>query len=236
MEPITAGLGGGASIASMFLNQRANDAVNDARNGVTSAERARQAQLDAEAKGVTDRSLDRYANFDTGMATDAKRLSDFYKTPVTTPNTPYTVAALPPTTSDLVSREIANKSGIAAGYVNNNADTLGKLRSFGDYLGGVGRGVTRDTQEVGQLGGYKKGSQAVEQYELDSANRAGNDYKAWADILGGLGKVGLTAGLSGQFAPGVTSTGGIAGAFGPTSVGGVPLVPPIAGTFLNYGK
>lgn len=244
MDPVTlAILGGGASIASMFLNDKANSAVNDARAGVLNAERGRQAALDAEAKGVTDRSLGRYVNFDTGMADRAKTLSDFYRTPVVTPNTPYTLAPLPPTSSDLVSREIANKSGIAANYVDNQADALGKLRSFGDYLGSIGRGVARDTGEVGQIGNFKKGSSAVTQYELDDANRAGNSYKFFGDLLGGLGKVGLTAGLSGSLAPTATASGGITGAAGPTSVGGAPLVAPQpsiftsgAAPFLTYGR
>jgi hypothetical protein len=48
----------------------------------------------------------------------------------------------------------------------------------------------------------------------------------WADIASGLGKVGLTAGLAGQFGPDpvLNADGSIAGAVGPTSVGGRPLV------------
>lgn len=228
--------GGAASIASMFLNNRANNAVDEARAQAINAERGRQAAFDAEAQGVTDRSLGRYVNFDTGMADRAKTLADFYRTPVVTPNTPYTLAPLPPTSSDIVEREIANRSGIASNYVEHQADSLAKLRSFGDYLGGVGRGVARDTQEVGQIGGFKKGSAGVNQLELENANRAGNQYRFFGDLLGGLGKVGLTAGLSGFYAPGAAVSSAAAAA------PGAPLnISPSAfstGTtpFLSYGR
>ncbi|MGZ5987410.1 MAG: hypothetical protein ACXWLZ_00035 [Rhizomicrobium sp.] len=254
MDPITlALLGGGGTLLSSFLNSSAQNSVNNARNGVIQAERGRQAGLDTEAKGVTDQSLGRYNNFDTQQGADAARLSDFFKTQVTTPNTPYTVAPLPPVSSDQVAREVNAKNDIAKAYVNHQADTLGKLRSFGDLFGGINRGVAQDTQQVGQLGNFKKGSTAVEQLELDNANRAGNTQKTWADIAGGLGKVALTAGLSGAFAPaaaaGVGADGSILGAVGPTSVGGAPLVgqaarfipPPNifatgASPFLSYGR
>ncbi|MGY3610275.1 MULTISPECIES: hypothetical protein [unclassified Bradyrhizobium] len=63
-----------------------------------------------------------------------------FKAPVTTPNTPYTTAPLPQASSDLVKREIAKKSAIADNYVNNQADALANLRSFGDLFGSIGRG------------------------------------------------------------------------------------------------
>jgi hypothetical protein len=208
MEPLTlALLGGGSTLASMFLNSSAQDAVDSARNGVMTAERARQLGLDTEAKGVTDKSLGRYSDFGAQQDADAARLSDFFKKAVTTPNTPYTVAALPPVASAQTAREVGMKNGIADAYVNHQADSLGKLRSFGDLLSGIGRGVAQDTGEVGQIGNFKKGSSAVEQLELDNANRAGNEQKMWADIAGGLGKVGLTAGLSGSFAPPLPTAG-----------------------------
>ena len=135
------------------------------------------------------------------MSAKKAELSDLFRTPVVTPNTQYTQAPLPPASSDLVNREINTKGDIAKAYVNHQADTLADLRSFGDLFGGIQRGQARDAQPVGQVGGFKKGSSAVEQLELDNANRAGNTEKMWADIASGLGKVGLTAGLAGQFVP-----------------------------------
>lgn len=252
MDPLTLALiGAGLTGGSSILGFGAQDSVNDARNGVISAERARQLGFDTEAKGVTNQSLGRYGNFDTQQASDAAKLATLFKTPVVTPNTPNTIVPLPAASTNQVQREIDNKTGIADAYVNHQADTLANLRSFGDTFGGIGRGVAQDQQKVGELGSFKKGSSAVEQLELDNANRAGNSEKMWADIAGGLGKVALTAGLGGAFAPaaaaGVDSTGAIMGAAGPTSINGLPLVgagyaPPAnlfstgASPFLSYGR
>jgi hypothetical protein len=249
MDPLTLALiGAGLTGGSALLNSSALSSVNDARNGVISAERARQLGLDAEAHGVANQSLGRYSNFDAQQADDTARLATLFKTPVTTPNTANTTVPLPAASTDQVQREINNKTGIADAYVNHQADTLAKLRSFGDLMGTLGRGQAQDTQQVGQIGNFKKGSTAVEQLELDNANRAGNTQRLWGDITGGLGKVALTAGLGGAFgavAPGVDTTGAIMGAAGPTSVGGAPLVGMApasnifstgATPFLSYGR
>jgi hypothetical protein len=247
MDPLTlALLGGGSSIVGSWLNGSAQDRVNEARNGIVQAERGRQAGFDAETGKLNDQSLGRYVNFDTQL--DAKRaaLAEMFKTPVVTPNTQYTAAPLPPVSSDLVAREVNNKNDIAKAYVDHQADTMANLKSFGDLFGGIGRGQARDAQLVGQIGGFKKGSAEVEKLELDNANRAGNDLKMWADIASGLGKVGLTAGLSGAFAPAAALSGAggtVAGALGPTSLNGAPLIgatPNVfasgAAPFLTYGR
>lgn len=245
MDPITlAVLGGGSSLVGSWLNSTAQDRVNEARNAVIQAERGRQAGYDAETGKLNDQSLGRYVNFDTQLEAKKAALAEMFKTPVVTPNTPYTSQPLPPVSSDLVAREVANKGDIAKAYVDHQADALANLKSFGDLFSGIGRGQARDAQLVGQVGGFKKGSAGVEQLELDNANRAGNSLKMWADIASGLGKVGLTAGLSGAFAPAAAATGGtVAGAVGPTSLGGAPLVgaaPNVFATgaapFLRYGR
>jgi hypothetical protein len=240
MDPITlAIIGAGLTAGGSFLDSGAQDSINAARSRVINAERGRQAGSDAEAKGVTDKSLGRYGNFDTQQNNDATRLSDFFKTQVTTPNTPYTTAPLPPVASDQVAREVNNKTGIADAYVNHQADTLGKLRSFGDLMGTIGRGQAQDTQQVGQIGGFKHGSSAVTNLELDNANRAGNTQKMWADIASGAGKVALTAGLGGAFAPAAAVAGAPMNIL-PAAASFTPSAPSIfaagASPFLSYGR
>ncbi|WP_398468009.1 hypothetical protein [Tardiphaga sp.] len=227
MDPLTlALLGGGSTLIGGWLNGSAQDKVNAARGEVLQAERGRQEGFDAETAAINDQSLKRFFNFGDQQDARAHQLSDYFKTPVTTPNTPYTIAALPPSTSDLTNREIAAKSDLAKMFVNNQAEKLGALRSFGDLFGGIQRGVAQDGTAIGQIGGFKKGSNAVTQLELDNANRAGNAEKMWADIATGLGKVGMTAALAGRFMPDeiINPDGSIEGALGPTSVGGKPLV------------
>lgn len=221
MDPLTLALLGGAStLGSMFFNNQAQSQVDAARNAAIQNNRGQQSALDTEAKGVTDKSLGRFSNFGAGMDADATRLADFYKTPVTTPTTPNTIAALPASTNDYVNREIGTKGGIADAFVAHNADTLGKLRSFGDVMGNISRAQAGDTQAVGQIGNFKAGDTAVTNIALDNANRAGNTDAQIGNILGGLGKVGLTAGLS----HGLTVPGTVPFATGPTSLGGAPLI------------
>lgn len=241
MDPLTLALiGGGSSLASAFFNSQAQDQVDAARSAAIQTNRGQQAALDARAKTITDKSLGRFSNFDTQQTADASKLSDFYKTPVVTPSTPNTIAALPASTNDNVNREIGAKRSIADAFVNHQADTLGNLHSFGDLMGNISRDQAADTQAVGQLGDFKRGDTAVTNIALDNANRAGNTDAAIGNLLGGAGKVALTAGLSGSLAPtgAVNTNGSIVGAVGPTSVGGAPLVNPFStrtSPFLSYG-
>ncbi|WP_316397349.1 hypothetical protein [Bradyrhizobium sp. 33ap4] len=237
MDPLSlALLGGGSTIVSSILGNNANDAVNAARAKVIAAERTRQQALDTEAQGVNNQSLGRYANFDQQQAADTARLADMFKAPVTTFNTAQTTNPLPATPSDLVARDLTNRNAIASNYVANQGDALANLRSFGDLMGTIGRGQAQDAQAVNQIGGFKKGSQAVEQLELDSANNAGNSYKALSDLFGGLGKVGLTAGLSGSFAPAAAAVkpavGNLAASLAPN---GSNVFASGATPFLTYG-
>lgn len=233
-------LAGGGTLASMFLGSAAQDKVDEARGRVLAAERARQAAFDAEAEKINTGAQDRYQGFGAQQDARATQLADMFKQPVVTPTTPNTIAALPPTTSDLVSREIANKSGIAKDYVEHQGDTLGKLRSFGDLFGDISREQAHDAQLVGQVGGFKRGSAGVQALELDSANNAGNDLKFWADLSNGVAKTALTAGLSGAFAPASAAA---------TAAPGAPMniLPPAARLdasvfargatpFLTYGR
>lgn len=222
---LLAGLGVGSSLLSSLFGSSAQDEVNAARNQAIQAERGRQQGFDAEAAKINDTSLGRYSNFDTQQAAKVAQLADLFKTPVVTPNTPNTVASLPPVASGQVQREVDMKSGLANDYVNHQADTLANLRSFGDLMGGIGRGQARDAGSISQIGGFKKGSSGVEALELDAAGHAGDGKKAIGDILGGLGKVGLTAGLSGVYSP-VAAAGSA-----PASIFSTGATP-----FLSYGR
>lgn len=204
MDPLTLALiGGGASLGSAFFNNQAQDQVDAARNAAIQTDRTQQAALDSQAKGITNQSLGRFSNFDTNMNADATKLSAMFNTPAATPTNPNLIAAIPASTNDVVNREIANKGDLATAFGKQQGDALGKLRSFGDVMGGISRAQAGDTQAVGQLGNFKAGDTAVTQIALDNANRAGNTDAAIGNLLGGAGKVALTAGLSGKLAPGV---------------------------------
>lgn len=222
MDPLTLALiGGGSSLASMFFNSQAQDQVDAARNTAIQTDRNQQAALDAQAKVITDGSLARFNNFDTQQAADATKLSNYYTTPAPTPTDPNLIAALPSSTNAVVNREIANKGSIASAFGQQQGQALGKLQSFGDLMGNIGRSQASDDQAVGELGNFKQGDTNVEKIALDNANRAGNTDAAIGNLLGGVGKVALTAGFSGKLAtPGLGTIGST------TSAANVPFYAP----------
>lgn len=221
-DPLTiAGIA--ASAAGAAANYKALGDVAAARSGVLTAERQRQAGLDSEAAGVNSSSLGRFSNFGGDTESRAAALTDMYKNPNGTTVTP-TPNLMPASNSEITNRDIASKSGIAKDYTNQQADALGRVRAFGDVLATDNRGLARDAITLGQIGGFKKGSSDATAYELDNANNAGNDAAFLGNVLGGVGKIGITAGLSGGSAK-------LASMFGSApQVAGAPLniLPPVA--------
>ncbi len=106
--------------------------------------------------------------------------------------------ALPSSTSNITVREEERQRNNAQQFTNQQGQALGQLRSFGDFLGGIGRDQARDASLIGQIGGFKMGSQGVLPYELDEAGKAGDGMRFFGDLLGGAGSVATGAGLSGQ--------------------------------------
>jgi hypothetical protein len=202
MDPLTLALiGAAATGGSALFNSNAQDQVDAARNTAIQTDRNQQAALDAQAKTITNGSLARFDNFDTQQTADAARLSSFYNTPAPAPTNPNLIAAIPGSTNAVVNREIANKTGLATAFGQQQGAALGKLQSFGDLMGNMNRSQAADDQAVGELGNFKQGDTNVEKIALDNANRAGNTDAAIGNILGGVGKVALTAGLSGAINP-----------------------------------
>lgn len=228
MVPLAwAGAGLGSTLLSSMFAGNAQDEVNAARMGAVTAERGRQGALDQEAAGINAGALKRYAGFGTQMADNAKTLGDFYKSAVGA-GTVLPGTALPASSSDLVNREVDDRMAIARAFGLQQGEAKGNLQSFGDLLGQINLKQARDAGALSQIGGYKKGSAGVNAFELDAAGHAGDGNRFLADFFGGLGKVGLNAGL-GQIElldPGLNLDGSIVGAAGPTSVGGKPLVWP----------
>lgn len=203
---LLAGAGAGSTLLSSMFAGNAQDEVNAARMGAVTAERGRQGALDQEAAGINAGALKRYAGFGTQMADNAKTLGDFYKSAVGA-GTVLPGTALPLSSSDLVNREIDNRMAIARAFGLQQGEAKGNLQSFGDLLGQISLKQARDAGTLSQIGGYKKGSAGVNALELDAAGHAGDGNKFLADIFGGLGKVGLSAGLSGVFTPAAAAVG-----------------------------
>lgn len=197
-DPVTI-TGVALSAASAGLNAAAQSKVTNARNDALSAERIRQQGYDQEAAALNTKSQDRYEKFEPQQAAKAKSLGDFF-TQQAVPQ-PQAAEAIAPTSSNITVQAEAAERGKAKAFTDRTGQALGELRSFGDVLGGLSRLQARDASQVGQIGGFKKGSSAVTAYELEAANSKGNGLKTFGDILGGLGKIGVGAGLSGAKLP-----------------------------------
>ncbi len=206
---------------STGLNSAAASKAANAREDALAAERIRQSTLDRESDALNVKSQDRYQNFEGQQNEKATQLKDYFTTQQVA--APSAEAALPTTSSNITVQEEAKQRGQAKADTDRAGNALGELRSFGDLLGGISRLQARDASQIGQIGGFKRGSQGVLPLELDAASQKGGNLAMLGQIAGGLGNIGVTAGLSGQSFPSLF--GGTAPTVGGGAVYGPPGVP-----------
>lgn len=159
------------------------------------AERIRQNSLDKEADALNLKSQDNYQDFEGKQDETSTKLADYFTGQQVAEPTPE--VALPTTSSNITVQEEAKQRAQAKDFTDRTGTALGELRSFGDLLGQNSRLQARTGMEIGQIGGYKRGSSNVLSYELDAANSKGQGLRTFGDILGGLGGIATNAGLSG---------------------------------------
>lgn len=194
----------------MVANTVAQSQIDGARNDVLHAEFSRQQGFNREIADLNTQSQDRYVGFDEQQDTRANDLAGMFAADVDDPNV---ASVLPQSSSSIVNRETAKQKAEAQEYVDQQSGALANMRSFGDLLGETSLLQGRDAAKVGQLGGFKMGSQGVVPYELDDANKAGDGMKFFGDLLRLGGTVATGAGIGG---------GSIANMFGQGSTGFVP--------------
>lgn len=192
-DPVTiAGIA--LSAGGVAANTIAQGQIRDKREDAMAAERIRQAGFREQQAALNTQSQNRYGDFEGQQAEKSKQLGDYFGEQGT--STPTTEEA-PASDSNIVNAEISKQRGKASAYGKQQNEALGSLRSFGDIMGENSRLQARDAGQIGLIGGLAKGSAGVLPLELDAANSAGNDMKMFGDILGGLGGIGLNAGLGG---------------------------------------
>jgi len=208
---------------SEVANGIATSRVQHARNDALDAERIRQQGLDREAANVNTQSQDRYLDFGGQQGEKASDLGQYFtdqKIENANDNAKATnELTLPQSGSNVVTREIEKQKGKADAYGNQQGQALGQLRSFGDLIGDIGRAQARDAGTIGQIGGFKAGSENVLPFELDAASHKGDALKTFGDVLNLGGSLLTGAGLSGasfggpdvisqlETAPGVATVG-----------------------------
>jgi hypothetical protein len=191
--------------ASTLMNSQAQSSVNDARNDAMAAENIRQKRYDDEARGLNKQAQDRYGGFDDKQGERAGSLADFFtkQSEATAPAAP---KAIPASDSAITVNEQARRGKESSEYGGQQSQALGNLTAFGNLFGDIGRQTARDATSINQVGGFKRGSAGVLPFELEAANEAGGS-GLFADILGGLGGLGTSAGLAGSFGAPVGATG-----------------------------
>lgn len=196
-DPLTIA-GAALSIGSSVANASAANKQAKARDSALAAERIRQRGLDREAQALNTTARDRYEDLDTKGAEKADALGDYFTAEPAAPTEANASAGsvMPAATNDIVTREIAKKSGEAKQFTDQQGNALATLRSFGDVLGDTGRLQARDAGLIGQIGGFKQGSSGVLPLELDEASKKGAGMQFLGDILGGVGGIALNAGLT----------------------------------------
>ncbi|MDR6870123.1 hypothetical protein J2Y55_001123 [Bosea sp. BE125] len=177
-------------------NASAQSKVQSARDDAMAAERIRQKGYDQQADATNAHAQDQYQNFEAQQGDRKTQLADYYKAQTAQPVDQTGPVALPQSSSNVTVQAENTARGQAKAFTDKQGDTLAGMRSFGDLLGTLGRGTARDAITVGQIGGFKKGSSAVLPYELEAANSKGSGMKMLGDVAGGLGKIGVSAGLS----------------------------------------
>ena len=194
--------------ASAAANSAASSQVAKARTTALREERARQKGYDQQGDTINAHAQDQFSGFQDKQAARAQTLGDFFTGQDAAP--PTADRAIPMPSSNLVVDEQAKQAGKAQAFTDKVGTALGNLRSFGDVMGTDSRATARDASSLGQLYGFKQGSNAVLPFELDAASQAGNGMKMFGDVLGGLGSLATLGGLTGAF--GAAKAGASAGA------------------------
>lgn len=200
IDPITIGLAlTGASAGANYIGaQKAKGAREDALN----VERMRQNDLRQESAQLNEQSRDRYEDFEGQQDQKATDLTSYFAdapqsaTEAVGEANASAGSILPSTSNGIVQREIDKKKGLAEAFTGQQADARGRMRSFGDLLGGISRDQARDAGTIGQIGNFQTGSSNVLPYELEDANQKGAGIRFLGDILGGLGSVATTGGIT----------------------------------------
>lgn len=220
LDPLTLGLA--LTGASAGLNYMGAERAERARDDALNVERSRQNKLRQEADQLNEQSRDRYDDFEGQQDQKSSDLTSYFTdapqsaTEAVGEANASAASILPSTSNNIVQREVERQSGLADAFTGQQADARGRLRSFGDLLGGISREQARDAGTISQIGNFQTGSSNVLPYELEDANQKGAGLRFLGDIVGGLGSVATTGGITAA-----AKTGSVPGWLGGGKFGGL---------------
>ena len=204
-DPISiagAALSGAGMAANSIASNEVQHATNAAEQQTQFLNGIQQNRINA-ANASADAQ---YQGFQAGQAAKGQQLGDVLSAQsVGNPARSY----MPPSMSANTNANTAMQEAPMAAYGTQQARSLGNMRSFGDYLANTNRAAGRDLQTADQAANFMRGNSAVEGLELNQAQHAGDTAGLFGKLLGGVGGLGIKAGLTG--------TGGLGGLFGASS-------------------
>lgn len=159
------------------------------------AELIRQQGFDRQAHTINEGSRERFVGFEPQQQERAASIGDELASRVADPNAA-SASVMPSSSSNVVNQESAKQVGEAQQFVDQQTGAMAQMRSLGDLLGEKARLQSRDATEIGTINSFKQGSQNVMPIELDQASKAGDGWKLFADILGGMGSIGTSYGIN----------------------------------------
>lgn len=195
-DPLTIA-GAAMTGGSLLANMQANSAVAKKRDAAMAAETERQRGYNQQAAAINDTSQGRYKDFSANQGKKSENLGDYFAAQSKALPTDAPTEAVPTNSNVLVQNERAKQLDKAAAFGAQQNEALAKMRSFGDLLGGISREQATDAANLGTLGSFMRGSNAVLPLELEAANNAGNGWKTAGTVLGMGGSMATMAGLGG---------------------------------------
>lgn len=211
-DPLTIA-GAALSVGGIAANTIGQSQVAAASNRAAQAESARQAQLRQEAAAVQAHSNSLYEGLAGKQQDRAADLTTYLRgNQLPAQGSAQTTVEAPAGSSNITTQGEASQRARADAYGSQQAGALADMRSFGDLLGTTALAQGRDAGQIGQIGNFMKGSASVLPMELNAASHAGDTAKMFGGLAGGLGKVGIAAGINGSTLGGLfgggASTGG----------------------------
>jgi hypothetical protein len=184
------------SAGSAVANNAAANQQAQAQAAAMAAERSRQRVFDDEGRGVNEQARNRFENISEQQDQKTRDLTEVFSGEANR-GADVISAALPRTSSNITMQNDERERGRASDFANQQGEAMARMRSFADLFGGLGRDTAQDASQIGMIGGFKRGSQGVLPFELEAASMKGQGLRTAADIMSGLGGIGLNAGLSG---------------------------------------
>jgi hypothetical protein len=177
--------------------------------GLADAERRRQGWFTDESNVSVNKEIDRFNDIEGQLGGRAQQLGDYFAT-----NSGGMPTGVMPSASGRTAEYEAQRLADASAFNTQQNNAQARVRSFGDVWGDIGTGSLQDKTHMTNVADFKQGSRALLPAEMRpivnrerprvDANNFGAMYgpgeepdNTFSDILGGVGSIATSYGMSG---------------------------------------